>query len=100
MSITLLTLTFAYRMLFYSPFLVDGDSMYPTLSNGELFVLDKWEYREHEPKRGDIIVFYNGDKNYFYVKRVIGLPEETVKISQMGVFIKQKNTEAFTKLDE
>ena len=64
---------------------VSGSSMEPTLSNNEQLILDKISYRFSEPKRFDIIVFpFQYKENTYYVKRVIGLPGETVQIDLEG----------------
>lgn len=64
---------------------VSGSSMEPTLSNNDQLILDKISYRFSEPKRFDIIVFpFQYKENTFYVKRVIGLPGETVQIDLEG----------------
>lgn len=59
--------------------------MEPTLSNNDQLILDKISYRFSEPKRFDIIVFpFQYKENTYYVKRVIGLPGETVQIDLEG----------------
>ena len=64
---------------------VSGSSMEPTLSNNDQLILDKISYRFSEPKRFDIIVFpFQYKENTYYVKRVIGLPGETVQIDLDG----------------
>lgn len=64
---------------------VSGSSMEPTLSNNDQLILDKIFYRFSEPKRFDIIVFpFQYKENTYYVKRVIGLPGETVQIDLEG----------------
>ena len=67
---------------------VDGYSMYPTFDNGEFVIVNKLAYRWSEPKRGDIIVFHNPrNPSVEYIKRIIGLPGETVTVSGGQVFI-------------
>ena len=66
---------------------VDGDSMEPTLSNGEYLWVDKLDYLISDPERFDVVIFpveYIGKTKYF-VKRIIGLPGETVYIDEEGV---------------
>lgn len=64
---------------------VSGSSMEPTLNNNDQLILDKISYRFSEPKRFDIIVFpFQYKENTYYVKRVIGLPGETVQIDLEG----------------
>ncbi len=65
---------------------VSGNSMEYTLSNGDNLIVDKISYRFHEPERFDIIVFpYQYEENTFYIKRIIGMPGETVLIDENGV---------------
>ena len=64
---------------------VSGSSMEPTLSNNDQLILDKISYRFSEPQRFDIIVFpFQYAAKTFYVKRIIGLPGETVQIDLQG----------------
>ncbi|MBQ1171038.1 MAG: signal peptidase I [Lachnospiraceae bacterium] len=65
--------------------IVLGHSMEPTLSDNDNLFVDKISYRFHAPKRFDVIVFpyQYADKTY-YIKRVIGLPGETVRIDEKG----------------
>lgn len=66
-----------------------GQSMEPTLENGDLVLVNKIGYTFHEPERYDMIAFRQreGDNSYYNVKRVIGLPGETVTIQNGYVFI-------------
>lgn len=62
-----------------------GSSMEPKLSSEDNLIVDKISYRFHEPERFDIIVFpFRYEENVFYIKRIIGLPGETVKIDAEG----------------
>ena len=62
---------------------VEGASMENTLHNGDNLIVDKLSYRFHDPDRFDIIVFPQEDGRYF-IKRIIGLPGETVQIMDDG----------------
>ncbi len=62
---------------------VDGSSMEHTLSNGDNLIMDKLTYHFRDPERFEIIIFPM-DKETFYIKRVIGLPGETVRIDEEG----------------
>lgn len=68
---------------------VRGSSMEPTLSDRDNLIVDKISYRFHDPERYDIIVFpFQYEENVFYIKRIIGLPGETVYIDENGgIFI-------------
>ena len=71
------------RVFIASPFIVDGDSMLPTFENLDYLIIDEFIYRFKEPSRGDVIVFrYPADPSIFYIKRIIGLPNETVSINR------------------
>ncbi len=64
---------------------VDGNSMNDTLYNGENLIVDKITYRFSEPDRYDIVVFpFQHSEDTFYIKRVIGLPGETIYIDDEG----------------
>ena len=67
---------------------VDGSSMETTLSHGDNLIVDKISYRFRDPERYDIIVFpYRYAENTYYIKRIIGLPGETVQIIDGEVYI-------------
>ncbi len=61
---------------------VNGDSMNPTLENGDNLWIDKLKYKYSDPQRYDIVVFPQQD--VFYIKRVVGLPGENVRIDELG----------------
>ena len=64
---------------------VNGTSMVPTLEDGDQLICDKISYRFRDPERFDIIIFpYQYQKNTYFIKRVIGLPGETVRIDYDG----------------
>lgn len=67
---------------------VDGPSMETTLNDGDNLIIDKISYRFEDPKRFDIIVFpFQYKENTFYIKRIIGLPGETVSITENGIIM-------------
>lgn len=69
------------RTFLLQPFIVEGRSMEPNFANNDYLLIDKLSYRLREPARGEIIVFrYPKDTRQNYIKRVIGLPGETVTI--------------------
>lgn len=64
---------------------VSGTSMEYTLSDGDNLIVDKISYRFHDPERFDIIVFpFQYEEDTYYIKRIIGLPGETVQIDEAG----------------
>ncbi len=69
------------RYFLIQPFFVSGASMQPQFYNGEYLIIDEFTYRREEPKRGDVVVFrYPKDPSQFYIKRIVGLPGETIGI--------------------
>ncbi len=68
---------------------VSGSSMESTLHNEDHLILEKISYEIDKPKRFDIVVFrpYNEDKDTYYIKRVIGLPKETIQIVGSDIYI-------------
>lgn len=67
---------------------VDGSSMETTLSDGDNLIVDKISYRLRDPERYDIIVFsYRYAEHTYYIKRIIGMPGETVQIIDGEVYI-------------
>ncbi|MEF9941268.1 MAG: signal peptidase I [Lachnospiraceae bacterium] len=67
---------------------VSGSSMETTLSHGDNLIVDKISYKFREPERYEIIVFpYKHQTNTYYIKRIIGLPGETVQVKNGNVYI-------------
>ncbi|HLP86668.1 MAG TPA: signal peptidase I [Candidatus Paceibacterota bacterium] len=79
------------RMFIAQPFVVSGESMYPTFNDGEYLIVDEISYILGTPKRGDVIIFrYPNDTKRFFIKRVIGMPNEEIIINNGKVTIKNK----------
>lgn len=68
-------------------FRIEGDSMEPNLHNGEYVLIDKISYLLHPPERGDVVVFTPPNNERDYIKRVIGLPGDTVEIKGGQVYV-------------
>lgn len=66
-----------------------GESMAPTLENDDVVIINKFIYEVSSPNRNDIVVFkpYGNEKLHYYIKRVIGLPGETVQITDGKIYI-------------
>ncbi|MFA6190549.1 MAG: signal peptidase I [Candidatus Staskawiczbacteria bacterium] len=84
------------RYFLFQPFIVSGLSMAPNFANGDYLIVDEISYRFSSPQRGDVVVFnadfvkgYNGEDftNERFIKRVIGLPGDTVDITEGKVEI-------------
>ena len=66
---------------------VTGNSMYPALNDEEQIIGEKISLNFEEPKRGEIVIFEHPNQNILIIKRVVGLPKETVKIKGGKVYI-------------
>lgn len=79
------------RFFLFQPFYIPSGSMEPTLKPGDRIIVNKLIYRYSQPKRGDIMVFkYPRDPARDFIKRTVGLPEETVEIKDSKVYINNK----------
>ena len=89
------------RIFIAQPFIVSGSSMFPTFKDGQYLVVDEISYRLGDPQRDDVVVFrYPLNPSTFFIKRVIGLPGETVDIKGSDVFITNKEHPEGFKLDQ
>lgn len=92
------------QVFVFQPFIVDGGSMTPTFTNNDMLIIDKISYKLSEPHRGDVVVFKfhqagsSLDGKYF-LKRLIGLPGETITIDNNTTTIKTKDSTVL-KLNE
>lgn len=85
------------RYFLVQPFYVKGASMEPNFHEHEYLMVDEITYRFNEAKRGDVVVFrYPKDPQEYFIKRVIGLPGETVTIKDGAVVITQPSGTSFT----
>lgn len=89
------------RYFLIQPFFVKGASMEPNFDDGHYLIIDELSYRLREPQRGEVIVFrYPANTKEFFIKRIIGLPGETVELSGKVVTIKNKENVNGFVLDE
>ena len=78
---------FVIRALIFKPFYVKGQSMEPNFYEKDYLIIDEITYRFREPERGEIIVLKSPVSTDFYLKRVVGLPGERVKVENGKVII-------------
>jgi len=88
-GVIMLAIVLLIRTYIAKPFIVSGVSMYPTFDSWHYLIIDEYTYNfSRDPQRGEVIVFhYPGDPSRFFIKRIIGLPGETVSIKGYNVSI-------------
>ncbi|MEK7081756.1 MAG: signal peptidase I [Patescibacteria group bacterium] len=93
-AVIALAIVLPFRYLIAQPFIVSGESMVPTFANGEYLIVDEMTYRfVHNPERGDVVIFkYPYDRSKYFIKRIIGLPGETVELSGGQVLVKTSSS--------
>jgi signal peptidase I len=85
---TVLGIAFLIRFFLIQPFYVSGQSMEPTFENNQYIIVDQVSYKFRAPHRGDVVVFkYPRNEAFSFIKRIIGLPGETVEIHDGKVMI-------------
>lgn len=94
-----LILVFPIKFFVIQSFQVYGVSMEPSFSNGDYLIIDKISYIFRKPSRGETIVFLSPSQK-FIIKRVIGLPYETVQIKQGDIFVYNRKQDQWLKLHE
>ena len=81
-------------LFLFQPNQVSGNSMYPTFNDKEYILTDKITYRFNDPKRFDVVVFKSPkNPDVDFIKRIIGLPSETVTLRRGNVYIDDKQLE-------
>jgi signal peptidase I len=103
LKVLLIALAIILPIRYYvaQPFIVSGASMEPTFYTSEYLIIDELSYHLHLPERGDIIVFrYPKDNTQYFIKRIIGLPGETVKIIDNKVIVSNPQHPTGFALDE
>ena len=85
------------RYYLVQPFFVKGASMEPNFEDGDYILVDELSYRFKDPERGEVIIFrFPQEPSQFFIKRIIGLPDETVRIKDDKVTVfNDKNPEGF-----
>ncbi len=107
--IIILFIVIVIRTFFVMPFQINGQSMYESYYDKEFIIVDRFSYRDipllgktRDIQRGDVVIFTPGvskERKYF-IKRVIGLPGETLKIEGGKVYLQDQNTQEFIEIEE
>ena len=90
-KVILLALVIALPLRYFiaQPFIVKGQSMEPSFEDREYLVIDELTYQFREPQRGEVVVFrYPNNPKEFFIKRIIGMPGETIVIKNGQILIK------------
>jgi len=83
-----LAIVLPIRYFLIQPFFVKGMSMEPNFDDGQYLIIDEISYRFEAPQRGDVIVFRNPrNTSEYYIKRVVGLPKETIEVIGGGIIV-------------
>lgn len=97
--IALAIFVIVYLFLF-QPHQVRGNSMFPNFHDGDYLLTDKISYHLSDPKRNDVVIFTAPrNEDYDYIKRIVALPGETIKLEKQGILINNNPLEQFY-LDE
>ncbi|MFC4559183.1 signal peptidase I [Virgibacillus kekensis] len=87
-----IALAFIFRSFFFASYIVDGESMQPTLYDGNMLMVNKLAYDLTDVDRFDVVVFHANSKED-YVKRVIGLPGDKIEYRNDKLYINSKHVE-------
>ncbi len=100
-ALTVIIVVYLVKTFLFQLFIVDGQSMEPTLHDKEMLLVDKLSYHFRSPHRGEIVIFQKpGEPSVNFIKRVIGLPGETVVIKNGKVYIKNSADANLESIEE
>ena len=92
-----LAIVIPIRYFLFQPFVIQGSSMEPNFHDADYLIVDELSYHFRQPQRGEVIVFkYPYDTTKRFIKRVIGLPGETVELKDGKVIITTNDNKTFT----
>ncbi|MFX3631343.1 MAG: signal peptidase I [Candidatus Pristimantibacillus sp.] len=86
-------LVFVIRTFLFSPFIVEGPSMKPNFETGERLIVNKILFEIRQPKHGEVVVFHVPDQGRDFIKRVIALPGETIRVEGDDVYVNEEKIE-------
>lgn len=96
-AIILLAIIVPFRLFVAQPFIVHGSSMDDTFHQSNYLIVDQLSYLWRDPQRGEVVIFRNPqNNNQYFIKRIIGLPQETVSVRNGQVTIIQPGRGRFT----
>lgn len=96
-----LVIVVPFRLYIAQPFIVDGASMDPTFKDGQYLIVDELSFELRSPRRGEVLIFkYPKDPSKYFIKRIIGLPNETVSLKDGQVTITNAEHPEGFKLNE
>ncbi len=100
--IIIVIIVFIVRTFFILPFQISGQSMYDSYYDREFIIVNRFSYLTYDtPKKWDVIVFNTHiDGKEYFIKRIIWIPWDTLKISSWSVFVKSAWSSEFKELDE
>lgn len=100
--IIIIVIVVVVRSYIAMPFQISGQSMYSSYYDREFIIVDRISYLLWNPKRGDVIVFkpYVNDNKKYFLKRIIWVPWDTLKIEEWDIYVKKSWDSDFIKLDE
>ncbi|MDP1625208.1 MAG: signal peptidase I [bacterium] len=88
-ALTAIIIVVPIRLWVAQPFVVNGSSMDNTFRNGQYLIVDELTYRFREPERGEVVIFrYPKEPSKYFIKRLVGLPGETVMVRDDKVTIR------------
>lgn len=99
-----LIIVIPFRIFIAQPYIVSGSSMYPTFKDADYLIVDQISKRFETPKRGSVIIIINPkypeESTKYFIKRLIGFPNEEIQIKDGRVSIKNSGTQKDLVLDE
>ena len=96
----LLSLFVAIKIFVADVGIVDGVSMDPTYKSGDRFIVNKLQYLTHKPERYDVVQVVDYSQESYLIKRILGLPGETLTIEEGKIFVSSGKSDSKKQLDE